>query len=217
MSFTPITKTGSDVARVVKRQFGDEAGVQITNSDILDWINEAQRRIANKNKVIKARAVTNVIKGQSEYELPSMDINQITGISINGKFLRAIEFPSAVETVIAADPGKGTSGEPECWYEYGGKITLWPVPDEDLPDSLRVYYVKNPSEVHSLTDTLSLPDKYFDKVVDLVLASAYELDENFAAASYKEAQVRDDLDEINTEEYTSSHMTYPTITTYEEY
>lgn len=216
MSFVPTTKTGTNVASIVKRQFGDEAGVQITDSDILDWINDAQRKICNKNKVIKAKATSDVIGGQSDYSLPSLDINQIDGIAINGKFLRATEFPTAESSIIPADPQKTVSGTPEYWYEYAGVITLWPVPDSTISGGLSVYYTKNPTPLASLSDLLALPDKYFSQITELVLASAYELDENFQAAAYKATQARDGLDEINAEESVSQYMTYPTITVYED-
>ena len=46
MSFT-ATKTVSDIATDVKRTFGDEAGVQVNDTDIARWINSAQIEIVS--------------------------------------------------------------------------------------------------------------------------------------------------------------------------
>ena len=48
------TKTVQDVLLSVKRQFGDESGVQVTDSDIVRWVDDAQREISMNNPEINA-------------------------------------------------------------------------------------------------------------------------------------------------------------------
>ena len=48
MSYLTSTYTGTDVSSYVKRQFGDESGVQITDEDIVHWINAGVMRFSEK-------------------------------------------------------------------------------------------------------------------------------------------------------------------------
>jgi hypothetical protein len=63
-----LTLNVTDIAVRVKRTFGDEAGVQIVDDDIIRWINEAQEEITNDNQgLLEATGVANIIQGQQDY------------------------------------------------------------------------------------------------------------------------------------------------------
>ena len=57
------TRTGDDVATDVKRIFGDEALVELKNTDLLRWTNAAQREIASSHTVLKGKASHNLVEG----------------------------------------------------------------------------------------------------------------------------------------------------------
>lgn len=48
----------SEIATRVKRQFGDEAGAQIEDADILRWVNDAMIDIARTNNLLQISATT---------------------------------------------------------------------------------------------------------------------------------------------------------------
>lgn len=211
MSFTPITYRGTDVASHVKAQFGDEAGAQITNAEIIRWINQAQDEICNVNRVIKAKGTTDIIAGQKDYDVSGLNVRQIESISIDGTFLKGLDFPTAKETILA-DPDSGHTSKPLYWYEWGGVVSLHPTPDKTAPDGITLYFTKNPTRVSNLSDYLGVPDKYYNNLLDLVLAKAYELDENWDASQMKQGSARRSLEEIGQEDLTTQHSTYSTIT-----
>lgn len=209
MSLNPITKTAGDVATYVKRQFGDESGVQITDTDIWRWINSAQLEIIAKNAVIKALAKTDVVAGQADYDLSTLSIHQIESIHWNERMLVNVPF-SEVERYLNSDTDDA-SGSPTVWWEWAGVITLYPKPQEDLTEGLRVYYSKMPLNVAIATDPLSVADKYFEAICSWVLSKAYELDEEFDQAANQRTFFSDRLAEQNGEEREAAHMTYPVI------
>ena len=45
-----MTLNIQDVANRVKRTFGDESGVQVTDDDIIRWVNDAQLEISRQNE-----------------------------------------------------------------------------------------------------------------------------------------------------------------------
>lgn len=211
MSYAPPTRTGADIALAVKRMFGDESGVQLVDADIIRWVNEAQVEINSKNKVLKKRASISAVPSQSAYILPSSyHIRQIESVHFDGRPLKSLTFAQAEQDIMAVDPKLTEIGTPDCWYEWAGEITLWPKPETD--DQITVYFTEEPTPIVALTDTLSLPDKYFSSIRDYVLAQAYEMDESIDVALRKQEQFGNSVLEMSEEERTSQNMTFQAIT-----
>ena len=76
---------------------------------------------------------------------------------------------------------------------------------------MSIFYVAAPAEITSLSDMLGLPDRYYQAMLDLVLARAYEMDENFDAVVLKQQQADNSLTSFVNEEHTSQHRTFGTI------
>lgn len=211
MSYSPPTQTVNDIASVVKRIFGDESGVQLVDSDIIRWVNEAQSEINSKNKVLKKRASISAVPQQSAYVLPSsFKVRQIEGVHYDGSPLKPLTFSQAEQDILAYDPKLEQEGIPDSWYEWAGEITLWPKPSAD--NQITVYFTEEPATLTALTDTLSLPDKYFNAIRDYVLAQAYEMDESMDVALRKQEQFGNSVLEMSEEERTSQNMTFQSIT-----
>jgi len=185
------TRTLADVMTFVKRQFGDESGVQITDSDITRWVNQAQTEIVNKNPIIQATSTANTVAGQQTYDIPT-DIIQLESVFVDGMIME----PSNFETIrgqLGADTG--TQGNPQYWYVWANKIYLWPKPSQVW--TLEVNYSKMPNRVTSSADLLGVPDRYFDRVCEYTMAKAYELDEDWSAHSVQRQTFEDKLNEAN--------------------
>lgn len=209
--FAPSDKSGLDVAISVKRSFGDESGVQLEDTDILRWINDAQREIVNTNKVLKAKATLGTITGVSEYKYPEEDIHQIEGILYDGLALINIPFAQAQSTLFTLPDAQ--TGHPSYWYEWASTITLWPAPEEE--GKLTLFYTKRPDDLVALAEPLQLDDRYYQLIVNYVMAQAYEMDEDYSAANLKREQNTARLSEMTDEERSAEQMTYPVITVYD--
>src|SRR5215212_5975441 len=62
----------SDIKTRIKRTFGDESGVQVTDEDIVRWINDAQRAIVTQNEsLLEVTALASLVAGTQEYTLPA--------------------------------------------------------------------------------------------------------------------------------------------------
>lgn len=215
MSYGAKTRLVSEVITAVQRQFGDESGVQLENSDVIRWINDAQDVIVAKNKVLKAKSTTPAVEGQATYTFPSDNIHQIESIHYNGYRVPNMSFPEAEEHVFKNDPQAVASGDPILWYEWAGTFTFWPAPN--AANNIDLYYTQRPAPVDSTTDVLSLPDKYYQDVVRYCLQQAYEMDEDMANSQAKGQQFDASLNEKSEEERTAQNMTYDTITVYNDY
>jgi hypothetical protein len=205
------TRTGTEVADDVKRIFGDEALVELKNSDLLRWINAAQREIATSNQSLKGSATSDIVAGQTLYALPgNSPVYQIQGIHYKGVPLRAITFQAAQETINADDPEMQATGDPKIWYEWDGDIYIYPSANEDGAGALTLYYIAYPQNLTSLSDTLQVPDRFYNQVMDYVLGQAYRLDENWQAMSYQDQRFRDSMNRHMTQENIVDVNFYPT-------
>lgn len=210
MAYSPTTRTTQDVATSVKRTFGDESGVQLTDSDILMWINDAQEEIVKRNKVLKATATSAAVVGQADYAFPTSNILQIESLHYDGSKLENIPFVEAENDFISPE-NAGEVGIPQVWWEWGGSFTLWPAPDDTA--AIKLYFTQSPAIVTSVSaqQVLSLPDKYFRQIVNYVLQQAYEMDENWDGSQIKGQQFDTDLQAMGQEERSAENMTYPVV------
>lgn len=181
------TKTVADVIAFTKRQFGDESGVQITDADIIRWVNQGQMEIVNKNPMIQATASTNSFAGQAAYSVP-VDIIHIESILFDEVLLQGMSYERALSDIGSA---QSQSGTPYLWYTWRDIIYLWPVPDS--AKQIQVNYSREPTPVASTTDKLSVPDRYFDRVCEYVNSKAYELDEDWQAHGVQRQSFEDKL------------------------
>ncbi len=211
MGFNTTTKTAQDITRDVKRIFGDEANVQISDDDIVRWINGAQREILVSNKILKTIGTTDTVANQAEYTLTGLDIATIQSIHFKGTRLEWRSFQDAEEYIMSTDPQKTAIADPTMWYEWGGVINLYPVPQYSETGSLKIYYIKDPREI-TINDTLTVPDRYYRSVLQYCLAQAYELDEDPENSNFKLQQFSERLDILSNEQNTPEIDTYPRIT-----
>lgn len=209
MTLRPSTRTLGDVKSRVRRSFGDEASVQINDSDLIAWANDAQSLIVDKNKSLKAVADSMSVKGQAEYTFPSPQISQVEAILYDGQPLKNVDIAVAMNTIMRDDPLQEDEGTPLSWYEFAGKFVLYPKPGEEK--QIRVFYTKYPEDLVTDSQLLSVPNKYFNAVVDYCLWKAYELDEDWQAAAAKENHFRISLEEQSEEEREAENITYPVI------
>lgn len=216
MTLNPITKTAANVGVYVKRQFGDESGVQITDQDIIRWVNSAQLEIVTRTAPIKAKGQTNIVSGQDDYDLTGLNVHQIESVHFDGKYVQNVPFAEAERDIISKETSLEASNIPTLWYEWAGIVTLWPTPNVDITNGLTIYYTKMPIPVVLINDALSLPDKYFEAIVSWVLAKAYELDEEFDESANQRSFFDSKVSDQNGEEMESSNMVYSTITFVED-
>lgn len=173
------TRNVSEVLIAVKRTFGDESGVEITDQDIVRWINDAQLEISIQNPEINASfAQVNVADGVTAYPLLANipDIYVIQSIHYDGNYLRNLTFQEAQAHIIRKDTGQG--GVPEFWYERAGVVHLYPKPLVDITAGLGVFYSAKPATISDPAQALSVPDTYFQMICSYCLKQAYLLDEN---------------------------------------
>lgn len=215
-----MTLNVQDVANRVRRTFGDDAGVQIVDDDIIRWVNDAQLEICTENEeLLETVATANIVSNQAEYSMPT-NMNTLRSLMYNNfrvKSLSLSEFNEYIDGWHAPTAAGGYGpGKPEVFMVYGSVVTLFPTPNENITNGLRIYYAKYPDSVGTLADGLGVPDRYHPSVVKYVLQQAYELDENAEMASFKAGQFTSQVQKLKNQEKDGATEYYPTITTLPE-
>lgn len=213
-----------DVKDRVKRQFGDEAQVQISDVDIIRWANDGQRYITTNNPdANQVTLTTNLVAGQQSYTLPtnlyilsSVHIKQYASdtsyFHIEGASLQ--EFNNTINGWDGT--GVSSPGIPVIYNKYANTINLFPAPKSDITAGLKLYYSRYPTDLANNTDVIDLPLEYHSAIVDYCLQQAYELDEDWPASQAKAGQIVATLHINKNRGHSKAQETYGTITTLDD-
>lgn len=213
MPIESYTYSVQDIITDLSRQFGDEAEIQISSSDIIRWVNSAQREIISTNTTInEVVATADIVNGQDKYPLLSdpafANMQNIHSILFEGIPLEKMEFNDALKYII--DGKDDDHGDPKIWYIKAGILHFWPKPDRDITDGYTIYFNRAPAKVTSAGDPLGIPDNFYNALLQLVSSYAYEMDENPQMAQMKIQQAEKSIN-IQQNQTTVHSQYFPTI------
>lgn len=207
-----------DVVTRVRRIFGDEAAVQVTDDDIMRWINDGQIEVIKHNDgALQKTDLIDIVANQAQYDLPT-DLMILR--SLRYKFadmlsFSALKYKNMQEFDDSIDGWDGTAvsaGSPLFFTMYEGKIILFPIPDQSLVDGIKVLYNQKPTDVNDLADALALPLIYHNTILKYCMWQASLLDEDHEPALMYRNDFQADMDLLITRETTEATAVYPTIT-----
>jgi len=208
----------SDIQTRVKRQFGDEAGVQITDDDIIRYINDGQRKIVAQNESLLQKISTaNSVSGQDEYSLPAdalilRSISYKSTADLSYYKLKGLSLAEFDEYVDGWDGSAFGDGTPLVFMLYGSTITLFPKPNQSTVDAIKLYYTRIPTNVAMASDTPDLPVLYHEVLVTYCMSQAYIMDEDVEAAAAMGQQIQGDMTILRGRSEWNTQESYPTIT-----
>lgn len=208
----------SDVKTRVKRQFGDESAVQVTDADITRWVNDSQRMIVLNNEGLLEQTFTqDLIANQQSYPLPadclifkgaSMKVSQgLSYFQLRGYPIQ--QFNSYMDGWDGTAYGPGT---PAIFTIFDSTFILFPIPDTTATLGLKFFYSRSPVDVVNDADLLDLPVVYHNAVVNYCIQQAYELDEDWQAFQAKGAEFQQDVKLARNREPWPVQETYSTVT-----
>lgn len=198
----------SEIATRTKRQFGDESGAQIDDTDIIRWINDAMVDIAINNDLLQVSAYTATVAGTQKYTVPT-NLLILRSVKWKGQKLQPISMEDADTLMVAADPQGGT---PSTFWQFARQIYLYPVPDSNGTSDLSLFYTKQPTNVTLTSDTPELPVQYHPRLVEYCIAQAAESDDNLQQYQMKMQQFNTNVDKLKSNATWENEDVYPSIT-----
>lgn len=197
-----------EIKTSVKRQFGDESGAQITESDITRWANDALRDIVRKVEITNQHRETAVVAGDSGYELPN-NFMYMARVTYDNKLLperklRDLDLESkSIDTT--------SSGTPESYYIWNRTIYLYPAPAVGGSANLDIWYISSPAVLVGNEDIPEIPEYMHEDIVRYCLARAKELDEDYQGASLINSDYEARVMQARYEQSAQPTDTYPSV------
>ncbi len=223
--------TPNDIKDRVKRIFGDESGAQVTDSDILMWINDAQREAAMQVEgMLRTTNTVDSIADTQSYALPSAAMT-LLDISYKGPSdgsyhkLRYLSPNEMDEYIDGWDGTEFNAGDPQIYTRgqesnaIGTSFIVFPRPDTSIVAAFKAEYIRYPNPVTSLgSGIIDLPEYLHLYVLEYCLMKAYEMDEDWESADKKASYIQSTLDFNNAKEAWFGQQAYPVVgTTAEDY
>jgi len=224
--------TLSDIITRVQRAFGDMAQVQVTQADVIRWVNDACREVAMQHEnLLQATTTIASVAGQQSYDSPD------DCLAVNSVFFRQSDDTNASYYALRFVAQAQLNQEINGWQggsnggDYGTGIPqyfarginasagsdptflIFPAPNASRADAIKITYSRYPADVQELADVIDLPAYYMTYVNEYCMMKAYEMDEDWAAVDRKAAIVQSTLDFNNNREQWFGHETYPVVTT----
>lgn len=200
----------SEIATRVKRQFGDEAGAQITDADIIRWCNDAQTDIAINNDLLQVSAYTATTAGTQKYTVPS-NLLILRSVKWQGVKLQMVSMEEA-DALTLSTSTTSPAGVPNTYWQFARQIYLWPIPAANGTSDLVLYYTRQPVAITAVGDTPELPLQYHNRLVEYCIAQAAELDDNLQQYAMKMQQFKSGIDNLKDNATWEQHDVYPSIT-----
>lgn len=207
-----------DVVTRVRRTFGDEAAVQVTDEDVIRWINDAQVEIVKHNEsALQITDTINLVADTSQYTAPT-DLLLVRSLRFkydsmeSYSALRYRSIQQLDEEMDGWDGSAFSSASPQFFTISDGNIVLFPTPDESATDGLKILYNQKPTDVTDLTDPLALPLIYHNTIVKYCLWQASLLDEDHETGVMYRSEFNNDMSLLSNKETKDPIGTYRTIT-----
>jgi 2-C-methyl-D-erythritol 4-phosphate cytidylyltransferase len=157
----------------IKRQFGDEYDVIITDDDIYGWIHDAQLDIIRRTGINEQSVTTSV----SAFPVSVPEQITIKRVNIDGKALTYVSREELDMLSLSTVQGPST---PKYWYRSERHVRLWPQDATDTTTQVQIQYAKVPVLLDgSGGEVLTVPESYHTDVLHYCLARAHNKNENW--------------------------------------
>jgi hypothetical protein len=207
-----------DIITRVRRTFGDEAAVQVSDEDVIRWINDAQIEIVKHNDgALQKTDFIDLVANQSTYTMPT-DLLLVKAIRYKYSDMQsfaALRYKNMAQFDDTVDGWDGTAfpaGYPYFFTMYEGNVILFPTPDRSVTDGLKILYNQKPADVTDSLSNLALPLIYHNTVVSYCMWQASLLDEDHEPALMYRNNFESDMGILQTRETQQATQTYAVIT-----
>ena len=143
--------------------------------ELLTWINAAQVSIATQAQCLEATESIALASSTLEYTITS---DYVT--------VKAVHYVDADGGIKALLPGSPVSvgnvenpSEPVFFYDWGGKLGIYPMLSARTTETITVYYITLPATIAS-TDNITVPKIYESALIFYTMARAWMKDRTYS-------------------------------------
>jgi len=161
-----------------------------SDAELLVWLNDGQIDIAARSRCLEGTADISLVASTHEYSIVSNYIDIVRVVYTDASGIEVGLVPSEVGGLGHNIKNIGT---PRYWYQWGGKVGVYPIPSSVTTETITIYYTERPSDVAS-GDNIELP-AHFDKALTLyVVGEALKKKFRYADSGSFKAEYLEELD-----------------------
>ena len=171
----------SNIVTQVRANISEPTAGFWTDEQIVQWINDGIRDIVKRTGCFQAIEAIDLVSGQVEYSITTANYTTILAvhyIDVNGN-TNGLELSSPIMVGRAEDVE-----EPEYWYDWAGKIGVFPAVPTRTTETINVYLIPTPALIIS-SDAIPTPEPYDTALSIYVTAKAWAKDRQ--SAKYAQA------------------------------
>jgi hypothetical protein len=193
------TLTGTNLLSRIRDTLQDTTSVRWTESELLNYINDAQREIVNFRPESSATTATITLVAGTKQSLPAAGLRLIKVV----RNMSAASDGTGKRSIRIVNVDILNTQEPD-WHDPAvsgdaahGAIVKHYIFDEDDPRNFYVYpgvsgnsyveivYSAAPTDLSAASDIISVDDIYANAIIDFVLYRAYMKDAEYAGNSQR--------------------------------
>ena len=178
---TTSTTTAEDIVSQVRVYLDEPTAVMWDNQDLLRLVNDGMVDISVKAKCYQARETISLTANTIEYT-PTSDYIGIIAVHLNQATGGTIKLTPGTVSSVGAIPVSGTTARPSYWYEFGGKIGVYPAYTAVTTQTVTVFMARRPADIGYYSDVRT-PAVFDRALVYYVVAQALMIDDRFTAAN----------------------------------
>lgn len=181
--------TAQDVITRASDLLFDQGNVRWPVDELIRWINDAQREIIGYRPDLGATTEMVSLQAGAKQDLKGSPTSAIRIIEVtrnaNGDAIRITQM----ENLTAYNPGWATAPQSGTIRNYmfneATPTVFWVYPPATADTQVEVSYLKMPTAIVNAGDTLSIPDTFFNPVLDYVLFRAMSKDAEAGSLSQR--------------------------------
>lgn len=150
-----------------------------TDTELLRWVNDGQADIANKAHCIQTSETISLVASTIEYT-PTISYIKVIDVwfTDSGGDIWALKNVDPGAKGNAREELYSQSSTPKCWYEFDGKIGIFPAMDTVTTESIKVFYAQQSTDV-TASENVGVPSIFDASLVNYVVAMAHQKDRKY--------------------------------------
>jgi hypothetical protein len=158
----------ADLVLQIKRQYGDEYGVVVTDADLLQFVYEGEMDIIRSTGGFESKTIA---AAASAFPMQIPGTIQVIRVTLNGV---ALTYISIAELDLVKAALLTAQGAPQYWYNNNEQeIDIFPSVTTDTTANLIVYYKHVAIKKTVPTGALTVPERYHTDLLQFCIARCH--------------------------------------------
>lgn len=175
------TTTAEDIVAQARVYLDEPTEIMWTNQELLRILNDGMVDIAIKAKCYQTTETISLTANTIEYT-PTSDYIGVVAVHLNQATGGTVKLTPGTVSSVGAIPTSGTAVRPAYWYEFAGKIGIYPAYTTVTTQTIKVFLARRPADVGYYTDVRT-PAVFDRALVYYIVAQALMIDDRFTAAN----------------------------------